>query len=569
MNILFITTAHNSLSQRLYIELNDAGHNVSVVLATDHLAMLSAVARVNPGLIIAPMLKTAIPEVIWRKHTCLIVHPGIMGDRGPSSLDWAISQGQTRWGVTVLQADAEMDAGAIWASCEFAMPEHSCTKSSLYRNEVTKAAVSAVLAAVQHFQSGNFTPQALDYSNKNVRGRLRPSIKQSDRAINWKQDTTAEIVRKIRAADSCPGVLDTQFGVPCFLFGAHEEDQLKGPCGEILAVRDGAICVGTVDGAIWITHLKGRSDWTIKLPATQVLGQRVAHVAHSTIDLRTAVDYRTWHELYYVECDQVGYLYFNFYNGAMSTQQCRRLRDAYLEARARPTKVIVLMGGCDFFSNGIHLNTIEAAENPAIESWHNILAIDDLVVEIINTMSHLTVAALRGNAGAGGAMLALAADRIYAREGVVLNPHYKTMGGLYGSEYWTYSLPRRMGQAMARELTEACQPLGVQKAKTISFIDDAFGADTQLFERELISRCEAMAADPAFWNQLKAKHAKRLAEERAMPLASYRQKELAQMHVNFFGDDPAYHQARWRFVHKQNPASQNQSIQPLRKVGDS
>jgi hypothetical protein len=35
------------------------------------------------------------------------------------------------------------------------------------------------------------------------------------------------------------------------------------------------------------------------------------------------------------------------------------------------------------------------------------------------------IAGLRGNAGAGGAMLALAADRVYARQGVVLNPHYK------------------------------------------------------------------------------------------------------------------------------------------------
>jgi putative two-component system protein, hydrogenase maturation factor HypX/HoxX len=569
MKILFITTAHNSLSQRLYIELTEASHNVSVVLAADHQAMLLAVEGVVPDLIIAPMLKTAIPEAIWRKHTCLIVHPGIIGDRGPSSLDWAISQGETRWGVTVLQADAEMDAGAIWASCEFAMPEHSCPKSSLYRNEVTIAAVSGVMAAVEHFQSGSFTPQTLNYTNENVKGRLRQTMKQSDRTINWKQDKTAEIARKIRAADSSPGVLDTQFGEPCFLFGAHEEDHLKGSCGEILAVCDGAICVGTVDGAIWITHLKARNEGAIKLPAAQVLGSRIANVKNSKIDLRAAVDYRTWHELYYVECDQVGYLYFDFYNGAMNTQQCRRLRDAYLEARVRPTKVIVLMGGSDFFSNGINLNTIEAAENPAIESWHNILAINDLVVEIINTMSHLTVAALRGNAGAGGAMLALAADRIYARNGTVLNPHYKGMGGLYGSEYWTYSLPRRVGQAMARALTESCQPLGVQKAKAIGFIDDAFGADMQLFERELISRCEAMAADPAFWNQLKAKHAKRLAEERIMPLALYRQKELAQMHNNLFGANTAYHQARQRFVHKQNPSNQNQSNQPLSRVGDS
>jgi putative two-component system hydrogenase maturation factor HypX/HoxX len=246
----------------------------------------------------------------------------------------------------------------------------------------------------------------------------------------------------------------------------------------------------------------------------------------------------------------------------MSTQQCRRLRDAYLEARARPTKVIALMGGRNFFSNGIHLNTIEAAENPATESWRNIVAIDDLVVEILNTMSHLTVAAIRGNAGAGGAMLALATDKVYAREGVILNPHYKSMGGLYGSEYWTYSLPRRVGAAMAHELTESCQPLGTQKAKRIGFIDDAFGADVPSFDAALMPRCATLANDPDFWNVLKAKHAQRLTDERAKPLAAYREEELARMHENFFGADAGYHLARQRFVHKQKVAAE---IIPLKQ----
>jgi hypothetical protein len=62
------------------------------------------------------MLTTAIPEVIWSVCPCFVIHPGPVGDRGPSSLDWAIMGGAERWGVTVLQANAEMDAGDIWAS---------------------------------------------------------------------------------------------------------------------------------------------------------------------------------------------------------------------------------------------------------------------------------------------------------------------------------------------------------------------------------------------------------------------------------------------------------------------
>jgi putative two-component system hydrogenase maturation factor HypX/HoxX len=91
----------------------------------------------------------------------------------------------------------------------------------------------------------------------------------------------------------------------------------------------------------------------------------------------------------------------------------------------------VLLGGSDFWSNGIHLNVIEASADPAEQSWRNINAINDVVYEMINTMSHLVIAGLRGNAGAGEAILALAADRVYAMSGVVLNPHYRSMGELY------------------------------------------------------------------------------------------------------------------------------------------
>jgi putative two-component system hydrogenase maturation factor HypX/HoxX len=52
---------------------------------------------------------------------------------------------------------------------------------------------------------------------------------------------------------------------------------------------------------------------------------------------------------------------------------------------------------------------------------------------------------------------------------------------------------------------------------------------------------------------LRRKHERRLDDECVKPLASYRAEELARMWVNFFGPDPAYHEARRRFVFKGNP----------------
>ena len=161
----------------------------------------------------------------------------------------------------------------------------------------------------------------------------------------------------------------------------------------------------------------------------------------------------------------------------MGTAQCEALLAAYRHARSRPTRVIVLMGGPDFWSNGIHLNLIEASAHPAEESWRNINAIDDLVREIIVTDAQITIAAMQGNAGAGGAFLALAADRVFARDGVILNPHYKGMGNLYGSEYWTYLLPRRVDAETARGITQGRLPMSARQAA-------ATGADRRPFRRD-------------------------------------------------------------------------------------
>jgi putative two-component system hydrogenase maturation factor HypX/HoxX len=287
-------------------------------------------------------------------------------------------------------------------------------------------------------------------------------MKQDVRAIDWSSDSTDTVVRKIRAAEGHPGVLDDVEGTLFHLFGVHREHALRGTAGEIIAQRDGAICRATIDGAVWVTHLKRHDTQQrtfFKLPAVHALAlvDRKPQVPEIPSRLHAPLPAEhTYREISYQEDAGVGYLRFDFYNGAMSTEQCKRLRDAYLYARSRrQTRAIVLMGGSDFFSNGIHLNVIEAADDPSAESWRNLHAINDVVREIVETDSHLVISALAGDVAAGGVPLALAADRVVAREDVVLNPYYQHMGGLYGSEYWTYLLPRRVGSEMSARLTGA------------------------------------------------------------------------------------------------------------------
>jgi putative two-component system protein, hydrogenase maturation factor HypX/HoxX len=542
MRILLLAHSFNSLTQRLWGELERWGHEVSLEFDIRDSVTEDAVARWAPQLIIAPFLKRAIPDSVWRHHRCIVLHPGVRGDRGPSALDWAITDGEVRWGVTALEANAEMDAGDVWASVEF--PMRTASKASLYRNEVTAAAVEAVRRVLERVAAG-VRPQPLAGP-----GNWRPSMRQHDRAIDWSRDRTECVLRKIRAADGMPGVADEILGLPVHLFDAHAEGGLRGTPGEIIAQRHGAICRATVDGAVWITHLKASEQDAFKLPAVLVLGERLVQVPADEIAPEAMPAAPTWRDIRYEQRNAVGVLHFDFYNGAMSSEQCERLAAAYRYARSRPTRVIVLAGGADFWSNGIHLNVIEASAQPADESWRNINAIDDVALEILTTDTQLTIAAMRGNAGAGGVFLALAADEVHAREGVVLNPHYKGMGNLYGSEYWTYTLPRRIGPDAAQSLTQQRLPLLAAAALEQGVVDHVYGNTPSELLTGAISRAQALAASPDFERRLVAKRARRAADESERPLAAYRADELNRMRLNFYGFDPSYHVARSNFVRK-------------------
>lgn len=554
MKILLLSSAYNGLTQRVHVELLQRAHSVSIEIAINEHIMLEGVQLFKPDIVICPFLKHRIPESIWRHYVCVIVHPGIKGDRGASSLDWAIHNREAEWGVTALQAAEEMDAGDIWATSTFKM--RAGTKSSIYSLEVTEAAVKVVLQTLENFQDSRFKPEPLDYNKPDFHGRFQLNMQQADRRINWNCDSTEVILDKINAADGSPGVVDAMYGNEYFLYGATRESNLgenkSGEPGLVLATRVGAICRATIDGAIWLSHLKLKTSNgakpSLKLPATMVLGNKISSVLEIPVSMYYG-NGETFREIWYEEINSVGYLHFEFHNGAMSTDHCRRLREAIMEVSKRPTQVLVLAGGRSLWSNGIHLNLIEAAHNPAEESWHNINAIDDLIYTILTLTGKITIAAVHGNAGAGGVPLALACDMVFARSGVIFNCHYKSMG-LYGSEYWTYTLPKRIGYEKALEITEGCLPMGMLEAKQLGMVDFLIPDFLNAFDHRVEIIAETLAQSNNYYEIIEKKVKQRNQDEFVKPLDYYRQEELKRVRDNFYMPDSPYHPARKQFVFK-------------------
>lgn len=316
--------------------------------------MIEAAELAQPDLIICPFLTKHVPPKIYTKWMTLIVHPGPPGDAGPSAIDWCLigdmgeledadqeltlidakhsaknarSTMRSHWGVTVLQAIEAFDAGPVWAFDQFELGASNAamSKSDLYRGPVTRAAVKAVLAAVDRIivcaekearesGSGSYLPisasvaadphfrtQCVSAGVPFLGGRThdRPLLRASQRdffpLLPQSSDSSSKsrlsvdaILQRIRSADSQPGMLSTLLGTPLFLYNAHVQRDPLPPAvaarqaavnqaGTVLATREGAILVDVgADFPLWIGHLrrpKAKADKYLhpKLPAVMAL----------------------------------------------------------------------------------------------------------------------------------------------------------------------------------------------------------------------------------------------------------------------------------------------------------
>ena len=489
------------------------------------------------------------------------------------------------------------------------------TKSALYRGPVTCAAVTATLTAIarieeaaltsahdfagatksyEHFGLGIHSvtcspllkPQQ-EYARLSVTAQMpfqggkvqhRPLLRAADREFDLSRHTARQISRRIRSGDSQPGVLSKVFGRSLYLYGGIVDEAI-GDDGELyvqvgqarlLAIRSGAVCLATCDGkSIWVTHVrrpKTKMDTSLfpKVPAVFGLFQlglmqrvQVGELQSSNHAGRVPQKNSTFQEVW-VDMDhdehgnKLAYIHFEFYNGAMSTEQCSRLiemMDDVLDQHTPedPIRAVVLMGG-SYFSNGIALNIIEASDDPAAESWMNINRIDDVVDYILHrlpTQGILTVAAMRGNAAAGGVALATACDFVIAGSDIVLNPAYRGVG-LHGSEYHTLSYHGRCGEANATKLLRSMLPMSPLQAQAMGLVDFVFPSGEELdnsirFHVALLAKNRDLTRGP--W--------KKNVDLTPASLARTRAHELSEMSKDFWSArSTRYHSRRHDFVRK-------------------
>ena len=294
-----------------------------------------------------------------------------------------------------------------------------------------------------------------------------------------------------------------------------------------------------LQGAVWLTHMKRqhspRALPAVKLPSMALLPPSLLRDVPVLPSLGSVLGAQpsTFQDVWATVAAGVGYINFPFYNGVTRQDQARALAACFRDVCARDdVRVVVLLGGgTAAFSNGMDFNAVHAAVSPFGTAWATMNACTDLVRDILMRSDKLIVSALQGSAASGGAMMAAACDAVWAHEDVILNPHYKALG-VHGSDYWTYTLPRRTGPAVARLLTSGLQPLTASDALACGLVDELLPTPAHEFMDAVVHRATQLAADKAGLAQLLARKSAHLSTDTLEAMHRARMYESVVMRDN-------------------------------------
>lgn len=219
-------------------------------------ALVAAYGRILPaGVLRAPA------------HGCINLHASLLpAYRGAAPIQWALLDGQTETGISLMLMDEGMDTGPV-----FALRRHTIApdvNAGQLTHELAELAADVVRHEFLDALAGRTVPSSQDHA----RATAAPPIERAQLAIDWNRPSRA-LASQVRAFAPAPGAYTLVAGKRLKIIGAREgKSPSVGEPGEII-VGPGGIEVVCGEGTLEL--LRARAEGRSEQSARDLVNGRV------------------------------------------------------------------------------------------------------------------------------------------------------------------------------------------------------------------------------------------------------------------------------------------------------
>jgi methionyl-tRNA formyltransferase len=158
-----------------------------------------------PELMVVVGYGQIIPQTIIElpKHGILNVHASLLPKyRGAAPIQWAIANGETQTGVTIMQIDAGLDTGGMLLKAAVPIdPDETAPELS---TRLASVGAGLLIEALQRIETSSIHPQ----KQNEAEATYAPVLKKEDGLIDWSRPAR-QIYNRLRGFAPWPGAYTT------------------------------------------------------------------------------------------------------------------------------------------------------------------------------------------------------------------------------------------------------------------------------------------------------------------------------------------------------------------------
>ena len=209
----------------------------------------------HPDLIVVVAYGRILPTSILTLPPlgCINVHASLLPKyRGAGPIQWAIANGETETGITIMQVSEPMDAGDILL--QKALPITATDTGGSLHDKLARLGAEALQEAIGRLKAGWLTAR----QQNEAEVTHAPLIQKEDGRMDWNLAAVV-IERRVRAFNPWPSAYTTLNGKLLKIFAAEVEHAFRASQtapGTIIEVTPVSVSVATGDGVLTLREVQ-------------------------------------------------------------------------------------------------------------------------------------------------------------------------------------------------------------------------------------------------------------------------------------------------------------------------